>query len=182
MRDRYNLKKEITLAIMPAVTVIGVLILLKEFSKQQLLFSSLASSAFLIYLDPKHPTNSIRTLAIAQTSAAIIGYLTLLVAGPGYLGASFAMIIVITVMILTHAMHPPAVSSALLFAFQPTNPNALLLYSFSDCTIDTSHCNTTNFSYESQRFVTLSFSDCTIDTSHCNTTNFSMGNKKDGKK
>ncbi len=113
---------------MPAITVIGVLILLKEFSKQQLLFSSLASSAFLIYLDPKHPTNSIRTLAIAQTSAAIIGYLTLLIAGPGYLGASFAMIIVITVMILAHAMHPPAVSSALLFAFQPTKPNALLLF------------------------------------------------------
>lgn len=154
MRDRYNLKKEITLAIMPAVTVIGVLILLKEFSKQQLLFSSLASSAFLIYLDPKHLTNSIRTLAIAQTSAAIIGYLTLLVAGPGYLGASFA--------IYCNNSNDIGSCHASACCF------VCIIIRFSAC--------------EAQRFVTLSFSGCTIDTSHCNTTNFSVGNKKDGKK
>jgi CBS-domain-containing membrane protein len=101
---------------------------LEAFSKQQILFSSLASSAFLIYLDPKHPTNSIRTLVIAQTSAAVIGYITYRIAGPGYVAASVSMVIVIAVMILAHAMHPPAVSSALLFAFQPARPNVLLLF------------------------------------------------------
>lgn len=126
MRNRANLKTEIALAVMPALTAIAVLMLLEAFSKQQILFSSLASSAFLIYVDPKHPTNSIRTLA--QTSAAIIGYITYLIAGPGYAAASVSMIIVIAVMILAHAMHPPAVSSALLFAFQPAKPNVLLLF------------------------------------------------------
>jgi CBS-domain-containing membrane protein len=128
MRDRLSLKSEIALAVMPAVTVVGVLLLLKTFSKQQILFSSLASSAFLIYVDPKHPANSIRTLLIAQLSAAIIGYLVYLVAGPGYVAASVSMVIAITVMILAHAMHPPAVSTALLFAFQTAKLNVLVLF------------------------------------------------------
>ena len=128
MRENFNIKTEIGLAIMPSITVIAVLMLLQAFSKQQILFSSLASSAFLIYLDPKHPANSIRTLVIAQMSAAIIGYLTFLVAGTGYVAASSSMIIAIAVMIFAHAMHPPAVSTALLFAFQPPKANTLLLF------------------------------------------------------
>ncbi len=116
---------------MPAATIIAVLILLESFSKQQLLFSSLASSAFLIYLDPRHPTNSIRTLSIAQMSAAVIGYLIYLLFGSGYLSAGISMIIVIVVMIAAKAMHPPAVSSAMIFAFQYTKPNTLLLFLFA---------------------------------------------------
>jgi len=131
MFRRFDLKTEVALAIVPAVMIIAVLILLEAFSKQQLLFSSLASSAFLIYLDPKHPTNSIRTLIIAQGSAAVIGYLVYLVAGPGYVSAAVSMIVAVSVMILTKAMHPPAVSSALIFAFQYTKPDTLMLFLFA---------------------------------------------------
>jgi CBS-domain-containing membrane protein len=113
---------------MPAGTVILVLILLEAFSKQQLLFSSLASSAFLIYLDPKHPTNSIRTLMIAQLSACIVGYLIYLIAGAGYLGAAISMILSIAVMIFAKAMHPPAVSTALIFAFQYKEVNVVMMF------------------------------------------------------
>jgi CBS-domain-containing membrane protein len=128
MFRRFDIRTEIILAIMPAAMIIAVLILLETFSKQQLLFSSLASSAFLIYLDPKHPTNSIRTLSIAQMSAAIMGYLIYLVLGPGFLSAGISMIIAIAVMIGTKAMHPPAVSSAMIFAFQHTKPDTLMLF------------------------------------------------------
>ena len=131
MFRRFDIKTEIALAVMPATIIIAVLLLLEAFSKQQLLFSSLASSAFLIYLEPKHPTNSIRTLAIAQLSAAIIGYLMYLLLGPGYFSAAASMIIAIAVMIVTHAMHPPAVSSALIFAFQPTRINTLMMFFFA---------------------------------------------------
>ena len=131
MRENFDIKTQITLAIMPTITVLGVLMLLQAFSKQQVLFSSLASSAFLIYLEPKHPVNSIRTLIIAQSSAAIIGYLTFLVAGTGYAAAASSMIIAIAVMIFANAMHPPAVSTALLFAFQPPKANTLLLFLFA---------------------------------------------------
>jgi hypothetical protein len=77
----------------------------------------LALSAFLIYLDPKHPANSIRTLVIAQLSAAVVGYLMYLLLGLGYFSAAVSMIITIAVMIGAPAMHPPAVFSALIFAF-----------------------------------------------------------------
>ena len=131
MFHRFQWKTEVALAVMPTVMVIAVLMLLEAFSKQQLLFGSLASSAFLIYLDPKHPTNSIRTLFIAQISAAIIGYLVYLLVGPGYGAAALSMVLVVVLMIVTKAMHPPAVATSLLFAFQYTKPNTLMLFLFA---------------------------------------------------
>lgn len=128
MFRRFDIKTEIALAIMPTTIIIIVLMLLEAFSKQQLLFSSLASSAFLIYLDPKHPTNRVRTLVIAQMSAALIGFIIYIIVGPGYLSAAISMIIAIAVMLAAKAMHPPAVSSALIFAFEYTRVNTLLMF------------------------------------------------------
>lgn len=145
MFKRFDVRTEILLAVMPASLIIAVLMLLEAFSKQHLLFSSLASSAFLIYLDPKHPTNSIRTLIIAQMSAAVIGYIVYVVIGPGYPSAALSMIIAITVMIFAKAMHPPAVSSALIFVFQYTKPNTLMPFYFCCITFSDSRSASTNF-------------------------------------
>ena len=131
MRLRYNVKTELALALMPTITMIMVLLFLEAFTKQRLLFSSLASSAFLIYLDPKHQTNQIRTLALAQTSAALIGFVIFAVIGTGYTAAALSMIIAITVMIVTKSMHPPAVSTALIFAFRQEATSNLLLFMLS---------------------------------------------------
>ncbi|RYE24825.1 MAG: HPP family protein [Sphingobacteriaceae bacterium] len=118
MRKRYNLKTEISLALLPTLSMAIVLFLLESYSKQHLLFASLASSAFLIYLDPQHPTNGIYTLLLSQLSAALIGVGVVKTIGPGYTSALLAMIISITFMILLNIMHPPAVSTALTFAFE----------------------------------------------------------------
>lgn len=131
MFRRYGIKIDLLLALIPAGIVIAVLVLLQAFSKQQLLFSSLASSAFLIYLEPEHPTNSIRTLIVAQLSAGIIGYLVYLAVGAGYLAAAISMILSIIVMLLAKAMHPPAVSTALIFAFQYKDLNVLMMFAFA---------------------------------------------------
>lgn len=128
MFRRFDIQTEIVLALMPTVVVISVLMLLEIFSRQQLLFSSLASSAFLIYLDPRHPVNSVRTLMISQVIAAVVGYLVYLLVGPGYLSAAISMVFTIAVMIFTKAMHPPAVSTAMIFAFQFTRVNTLVLF------------------------------------------------------
>lgn len=128
---RYDLQTDIVLAVMPTAVMIGVLLLLNFFGRQEVLFSSLASSAFLIYLDPQNTTNSSRTLLIAQLSAAVVGYLTYTVMGAGYASAAVSMILAILIMIVTRAMHPPAVSTALLFAFQHTKPNTLLMFCFA---------------------------------------------------
>ena len=117
------------LAVLPTVTVLRLLWLLKALSDQQVLFASLASSCFLIYLDPSHPANSARTLAISQLSAAAIGYALHAWLGGSYASAALSLVAIIAVMMSTHAMHPPAVGTALNFAFRAgTGENRLLLF------------------------------------------------------
>ncbi|RZK23867.1 MAG: HPP family protein, partial [Hymenobacter sp.] len=116
-RPRLGWQRELALAVLPTVTVLLLLWLLKLLSSQQLLFASLASSCFLIYLDPSHPANSARTLVISQLAAAVLGYGFHALLGPGYLGAALALVSIIGVMITTNTMHPPAVATALNFAF-----------------------------------------------------------------
>ena len=117
-RPRLGWRRELALALLPTATVLLLLWLLKLLSNQQLLFASLASSCFLIYLDPEHPANSARTLLISQLSAAVLGFGLHALLGPGYLGAALALVSIIGVMILTNTMHPPAVATALNFAFR----------------------------------------------------------------
>lgn len=128
MRRRLTRKQEFILAIFPTIIVLIVFGLVQILSSQRLLFASLASSAFLIYLDPKHGTNSVRTLVLAQMSAAIIGLCTYLVIGPGYLSGGTAMIAVIILMILADAVHPPAVSTALSFALRSGDESNVILF------------------------------------------------------
>jgi hypothetical protein len=49
---RLGLKGVFALALLPTLMVLSVLGLVETLSRQRLLFASLASSAFLIYLDP----------------------------------------------------------------------------------------------------------------------------------
>lgn len=128
LRRGFKLQQELALALLPTLTVLVVLALIQAFSNQRLLFASLASSAFLIYLDPQHGTNSTRTLLVAQTTAALTGFLTFAVFGPGYLAVGGAMVTIIVFMILFDAVHPPAVSTALSFAFKAGPESNLLLF------------------------------------------------------
>ena len=128
-RKRLNLKGEFALALLPTVTVLVVFAFVQALGDRHLLFASLASSAFLIYLDPRHRANSVRTLVIAQTSAAVLGSLMFVVFGGGGLAAGgCAMVAAILVMILLDAMHPPAVSTALGFGFSAEQESHLLLF------------------------------------------------------
>jgi CBS-domain-containing membrane protein len=117
-RWRLARRGELLLAL-PTLTALVVLSLIEVFSRQRLLFASLASSAFLIYLDPQHDTNSVRTLLLAHLSAASTGLLTFIALGPGYLAAGSAMVATIVLMILLDAVHSPAVSTSLSFGFAP---------------------------------------------------------------
>lgn len=109
------------------VVLFGVEVL----SRQRLLFASLASSAFLIYLDPSHRTNSTRTLILSQLMAALVGYGAGALLGNGYLAAAGAMIVAIGLMILMDALHPPAVSTALGFAFRVGPESNLVLFALA---------------------------------------------------
>ena len=127
-RRRFGWRHELLLALLPTVTVLVVVALVEQFSEQRLLLASLASSAFLIYLDPHHGTNSTRTLLIAQLGGAAAGFLAFTILGPGYGAAAAAMIATIVLMITFDAVHPPAVATALSFAFRAGPDSNLVLF------------------------------------------------------
>jgi CBS-domain-containing membrane protein len=131
LRRRLTLKGELALATAPTAIVLGVFALVEVLSRQRLLFASLASSAFLIYLDPQHGTNTMRTLIISQIMAAIIGWITYMVFGSGYLSGGVSMVVTIFLMILMDVVHPPAVSTSLSFALRAGNENNLVLFSLA---------------------------------------------------
>lgn len=131
LRNRLSLKGELLLATAPTVTILAVLAFVEILSRQRLLFASLASSAFLIYLDPQHGTNKTRTLILSQLMAAAIGWLAFLILGTGYLSGATAMVVTIVLMIVLDAVHPPAVATSLSFAFKAGNENNLVLFSLA---------------------------------------------------
>ena len=80
-RRRIGFKGELLLALMSTATVLAVLALVEALSNQRLLFVSLASKAFLLYLDPANATNDVRTLVTAQMATARFGLATFLAFG-----------------------------------------------------------------------------------------------------
>lgn len=128
LRRRLDLKGELVMALLPTVIILTVLVLVEVLSRQHLLFASLASSAFLIYLDPQHGTNTIRTLVISQMLAASQGLVMYLIFGPGYVSGGIAMVVTIVLMIVVDAVHPAAVSTSLSFALRAGNEKNLILF------------------------------------------------------
>ena len=122
------MRAELLLVSLPTGTVLLVFALVEALTKQRLLFASLASSAFLIYLDPEHPTNQVKTLVLAQIGAALFGYGSLLILGPTYAAAAVAMVTTIVALVTFDIVHPPALSTCLAFAFQDTKGKNVLLF------------------------------------------------------
>lgn len=130
-RRRLGLKQELLLALMPTATILLVLAFVEALTQQRLLFASLASSAFLIYLDPQSRVNSVRTLVLAQTGAAALGLLTYWVVGPGYWAAGSAMLLAIIAMVTFNVMHPPAVATALSFGLRAGDESNVMLFAMA---------------------------------------------------
>lgn len=118
-RRPFAFGEELVLALLPTGTVLLVLLVVEALAEQRLLFASLASSAFLIYADPGHAVNRVRTLLLAHGSAATIGVAVDLLLGTGYGPAALGMTATILLTLALRAVHPPAISTALTFAFRP---------------------------------------------------------------
>lgn len=127
-RRRLGLRGELTLALLPTLTVISVLWLVETLAAQRLLFGALAASAFLIYLDPLHGTNTIRTLVAAHLVAIGAGFAADWALGSGYGAAAVAMVATILVMIPFDVVHPPAISTSMSFAFRADDTDDAALF------------------------------------------------------
>jgi CBS-domain-containing membrane protein len=127
-RQRLPFRGELALAAMPTATVLLMLALVEALTEQRLLFASLASSAFLIYLDPEHGANRLQALVGAQLFAAIIGWAAYMALGGGYLSAGSALVVTIVIMIWTDLVHPPAVATAMSFALRAGEASNVALF------------------------------------------------------
>src|ERR1700730_325478 len=121
---RLSVRQQFGLAIMPTVVVLLMVACLQALRNQPLIFTSLASSAFLVYLDPEHPTNRVRTFLIAQGSAALLGFGSVSLLGTGFLAPGLALVLTIVLIITLDAMHPPAMSTA----FHTSSPKTLAIF------------------------------------------------------
>lgn len=127
-RARLPLGGELALAALPTATVLVMLALVEALTAQRLLFASLASSAFLIYLDPEHGTNRVRALVLSQALAAALGWALFAAFGPGYVAAGGALVATILLMVLLDVVHPPAVATAMSFALRAGDASNLALF------------------------------------------------------
>lgn len=130
-----RVRHEVLLALAPTATILIVLAFVQVLAQQRLLFASLASSAFLIYLDPHHGTNSVRTLIVSHGIAATAGLFLFVLAGPGYAAAGTAMVLTIAVMIVLDVVHPPAVATSLAFAFRAGDEASWILFMLAVCVV-----------------------------------------------
>lgn len=117
-RQRLDLRGELTLAFFPTLTILLVLWTIDALADQRMLFAALASSAFLIYLDPMHGSNSIRTVTAAHLIGAMAGMGASVVMGNGYGAAGLAMVSTILIMVIADVVHPPAIGTSLSFAYR----------------------------------------------------------------
>lgn len=126
--QRGGLAGELALAIPPTLVVLGALFFVEALTRQRFLFASLASSAFLIYRDPGHRMNSAGVMAVAHIIGVAIGLAAALLLGTGYWAAGVAMTTTIVALIILRAVHPPAISTALGFAFYSKQRDALGIF------------------------------------------------------
>ena len=115
---RLGVGAELVLAMLPTLTILGVLAFIEDLTNQRLLFASLAASAFLIYLDPGHPMNKIETMVPSHLLGLMAGVITCWIFGAGYFAAGVAMVITIVIMVIGDFVYPPAVSTSLIFGLR----------------------------------------------------------------
>lgn len=65
---------------------------------------------------------------LSHLTAALVGAVMDTLFGAGYGAAGAAMVVTIVIMIAADVVHPPAVGTALCFAFRPGNVKALTLF------------------------------------------------------
>jgi len=128
VRRRHGVWAELLLAVPPTLIVLGTVFFIEVLRHRQVLFASLASSAFLIYRDPGHRMNTLRVMVSAHVVAVAWGVGAELLFHPGYVAAAVAMVGAIVVLIVLDVVHPPAVSTALGFAFVASQDRVVDLF------------------------------------------------------
>jgi len=128
---RLSVRDKLLLALLPTATVLPMLGVIEAFGRHHLLCASMASSAFLIYWDPRNEMNSVHAVVVSQMTASGVGWLMWLLLGGGYAAAACAIPLTILLMILFKAVHPPGVATALAFAMHLDPHGSFVLFAIA---------------------------------------------------
>jgi len=124
-RRRHGIAAERLLAVPPTLVVLVTVFAVDLLRHPHVLYASLAASAFLVYRDPGHRMNTVRVMVTAHVVGVLCGIGAALLLHPGYTAAAVAMLGTIVALV---ALHPPAVSTTLGFAFVASQDTAVGLF------------------------------------------------------
>lgn len=125
---RRTLRNELLLALLPTMIVLGILIGLRLLAQQRILFASLATSAFLIYRDPRGIANRMSVFVPAHLIGLLTGLGVSLILGSSYAAAAVAMALTIFVLVLMQLVYSPAIATSLIFAFREQDAKTAALF------------------------------------------------------
>lgn len=122
--------QRLVLAGFVAGTVLLIVAATDAISRQPALLASIASGTLHVYLDAIHRRRSVRAVLIGHLTAGSAAWLMHLAVGTGYAAAGGTLLVTVAAMVLLDAIHPPAASTALSFAFRSGHtPNHALFLS-----------------------------------------------------
>ncbi len=128
VRRRHGIAAERLLAVPPTLVVLVTVFAVDLLRHPRVLYASLAASAFLVYRDPGHRMNTVRVMVTAHVVGVLCGIGAALLLHPGYTAAAVAMVGTIVALVALVALHPPAVSTTLGFAFVASQDTAVGLF------------------------------------------------------
>lgn len=113
------------------ITVVLMIVVIEQIAEQAVLVTSLAASTFLLYYQPLHRMNRFVPVVGGHLIAAGAGFL----ADEVIPSSTVALAVAITVTVVTLAslriIHPPAISTSVVFAYRPHDASALLTFSLT---------------------------------------------------
>ncbi len=122
------------LTIVSGATVLSVLLVIfivQDVARQPVLVTSLASSAFLLYYQPRNEINDFKPLVFGHLLAVMMGYGASLLLPIPYWSSILSVVGTVVLLSLLRLVHPPAISTSLVFSYRPYELDAVVTFLLS---------------------------------------------------
>jgi CBS-domain-containing membrane protein len=110
------------------IAIVLILLGVEILTRHHILFTSLVSSIFLIYVNPEDPMNDTLTILVSQILATGVGYTSYLLLGDSYWAGCVTVISVTFILVGIDKLHPPAIATSLIFNYRTHSQSDLVLF------------------------------------------------------
>lgn len=120
-----------TVSAATVITVVLMIVVVEQIAEQAVLVTSLAASTFLLYYQPLHRMNRFVPVVGGHLIAAGVGFLADEIIPSATLALAVSITVTVTALASLRIIHPPAISTSVVFAYQPHDAGALLTFSLT---------------------------------------------------